>query len=236
MADKANTANYIVQHVKQELKDVRTYTFDFGLSRFHFDPGQFVIVALPTDETVQGALTLCSSPLNAKEFELTLKRSGDFGAQFFDQVRAGDIVRIGKPTGPFKIDPRDTRPICFIARDYCIPAARSIYRFLNETQSGRPFCLLHEISGFDQVLYNKELAVPSIKNYARWITLDQPNPPANWPGPKGRVTADLVRKALKNPLETLYYITGEGPDVKHFKQVLDELHIPSLNIRQERWS
>ncbi|HMZ80893.1 MAG TPA: FAD-dependent oxidoreductase [Acidobacteriota bacterium] len=234
---KPEAKSFVVQKITQELADVRSYTFHFGLMRFQFEPGQFVVASLDSKGIdAQGALTLSSSPLHPTAFELTVKRSGGFGTTFYDTVEEGDIISIGSAKGPFMLPREGTQPVCFISRDYCIPAARSYYRFLTDTKATRPFLLLHEITNPTQILYHQEFTRPAWNGFARLIFLDSPTKPANWTGPHTRITRSIIQRIIKRPDDTLFFITGEGPVIKYYKEQFEGLNLPPRNIHYERWS
>ncbi|MBL8150591.1 MAG: hypothetical protein JNN15_11750 [Blastocatellia bacterium] len=231
------TFHYIVQHIHQDLADVRSYTFDFGLSPFRFEPGQFVVGSIDYhSERLQAALTLSSSPTNRESFELTVKRTGNFGTKFYDVVQEGDVIEMTQPSGPFKLDINDTRPIFFIGRDYTVPAARGFYRYLVETNSTRPFALVHEISSPNELLYNEEFSSGKLKTFVRFAMLDAEIRPEGWRGLMGRISAPIIEKIVKQLNNTVFYVSAEGVDMKYFKAELAKLPIDPQNIHLERWS
>ncbi len=226
---------YTIRKITQELADVRSYAFDFGNAPFEFEPGQFVIFTLDAD--LQAPLTISSSPTERSQFEVTVKRTGNFGARFYDTMKAGDSVSVGRPMGQFKLDRKAAAPICFIGRDYAITAARSFLRFLWETGSSRRLTVLHEISGFDQALYDAEFRkYQAGERFTRLLLLDQPTRPPGWTGPVSRVTDQLLKGLFVESPDTVFYAVGEGTDIGFYKTQLQAAGIPKTNFLLERWS
>lgn len=226
---------YTIRKITQELADVRSYAFDFGVNAFDFDPGQFVIVTM--SDALQAPLTLSSSPTEKSHFELTVKRTGNFGTKFYDSMKAGDSVAIGRPMGQFKLHRTAATPVCFVGRDYAITAARSFLRFLSDTGTTRRFTILHEISGFDQALFDAEFRKHHLGDqFTRLLLLDQPTRPPGWTGPVSRVTDQLLKGLFVESPDTMFYAVGEGADVGFYKTQLQAAGIPKANFMLERWS
>lgn len=229
------TNRYTIRKITQELSDVRSYVIDVGKGSFEFEPGQFVIVTLGDD--LQAPLTISSSPTEEGRFEVTVKRTGNFGTRFYDTVETGDLVTVGRPMGNFKLDRTAAAPICFMGRDYTITAARSFLRFLWGTWSSRRLTILHEISGFDQVLFDAEFRrYPEGDRFTRLLLLDQATRPPGWTGPVCRVTDQLLKGLYAESPDTLFYGVGEGTDIGFYKTQLQAAGIPKSSFLLERWS
>ncbi len=228
------THPYTLRRIIQETPDVRSFIFDFGERPFAFMPGQFVIFHL---DDSQAPLTISSSPHDQKYFQVTVKRTGNFGTQFYDRMQVGDTVRIGPPMGQLKLQTDNSEPVCFIGCDYCIPAARSFFYYILVRQPERRITLLHEVSDPNQILYDNEFKhFEQSSPLTRVVLLNQPTRPAGWFGGLGRITPIMVRSLyLENP-NTKFYVAGEYPEVKFYQQTLQSAEIPKTSIFVERWS
>jgi glycine betaine catabolism B len=224
---------FSVRKITQELEDVRTYTVGFGPSGFDFQPGQFSIVRLSED--VQGPLTLIPHQDDERAFEVTVKRTGNFGARFYDSVRAGDPLQFGIPMGKFVLE-NNASPICFLGRDYTIPAARAFLRTLQRRKDPRSMTLIHEITGVDQLMYDSEFREETSPQFTRVLVLDKPIRPNGWTGPVGRVTENMVGALYGESRETVFYAVGEGADMNYYRQIFEKAGIPRELLRLERWS
>ncbi len=229
------THPYTLRRIIQETPDVRSFIFDFGDHPFGFTPGQFVIVHLDAER--QAPLTISSSPHDQKYFQLTVKRTGNFGTQFYDRMQIGDAVSIGRPMGQLKLQTDSLDPVCFIGCDYCIPAARSFFYYLLVRQPERRLTLFHEVTDPSQILYDGEFRhFEQNSPLTRVLLLNQATRPAGWLGGLGRITPVMVKSLyLENP-NTKFYVAGEYPEVKFYQQILQSAEIPKTSIFVERWS
>lgn len=218
---------YIIQAVQQELEDVRSYEFAYGLQPFEFYPGQFVVAVLPSAPKTTAAITLSSSPMNRSQFRLTLKRTGDFGTRFYDSAQTGDLVKMRPPAGAFRLEPTDNRPLCYIARDYTTTGAMSFCQYLADIQSTREVYLVHECTSPQQALFRQAFEGLSLSRLKY-------TPMAVGKGEE--VTAAWIEANIPDLVRTVFYAAGEGLDVKRWKQVLLDAAIPATSIRTERWS
>ncbi len=229
------TNSYVLRRIIQETPDVRSFIFDFGDSPFSFTPGQFVIFRL--DDKRQAPLTLSSSPHDQKYFQVTVKRTGNFGTRFYDQMQVGDAVSIGEPMGNLKLDVNASDPVCFIGSDYCIPAARSFFYYILIRQPQRRITLFHELTDPSQALYDNEFKhFDQNSPLTRVLILNQLIRPPGWMGGLGRITPVMLRSLyLENP-NTKFYAAGEYPETKFYQQALQSAEIPKQSIVVERWS
>ncbi len=229
------TQPYTVRRIVQETSDVRSYILEFGDHPFSFTPGQFVIFNLNANQ--QAPLTISSSPHDQKYFQVTVKRIGNFGTQFYDNVQIGDTLYASEPMGQFKLQTENLDPICFIGRDYCITAARSFFYYLLIQQPQRRMTLFHEISDPDQILYQNEFKFFEQNSpLTRILILDQPNRPAGWNGGLGRLTPIMLRSLYLENTNTKFFAAGEHAEIKFYQQLFQSAEIPKQNIAVERWS
>jgi NAD(P)H-flavin reductase len=221
---------YLVQEVRQESEDVRSYVFAFGDSRFDFAPGDFVAVQQSRLGDKTGALTLSTSPTRRAEFEVMLKRTGDFGAAFYDEVQAGDVAVLSRPSGVFRFKSEPTT-LCVVARDYTLPAARSLYQFLQDGGWPHRLILLQEITDL-KPLFAAELV--QSEHFVRqfWYAGDQPLP-AGWHA--GPLTGEAVLEVLSGQAAS-FFVVAEGIDAKRYKSELLRVGIDSARVTVERWS
>jgi ferredoxin-NADP reductase len=227
---------FLVQHVSQELADVRTFGFTYGLAPFEFEPGQAVQVGIPDFPGQTGIVTISSSPTQRSLFEITVRRGGEFGTKFYDTVKSGDMISMTQPSGTFCLEAEDTRPLCFIGRDFSIPAARSFYHYLADVKSTRPYALLHELSHPDNQLFHYEFNQPRLNHFQYRLTLDQPEKPPQWNGSLGAINTELIQFVLPQFSETVFYLAGERKDVDYYREQVAALAVPAAQVHCDYWS
>jgi glycine betaine catabolism B len=223
---------YIVQEVIQELDDVRSYRFDWGLQPLDFKPGQFVACQmLGRASGLKAALTFSTAQRSGPEFQFTLKRTGDFGTEFYDFIQPGDVVSLSRPTGPWCLEPSERRAVILIGRDYTVVGARAFYQELKAKASGQRFSLWHEVSGFCNVLFLQELQ----KNdwFDRLIFRHYLNAQVEGDDIAGPITLEFLTSQVERLRESAVFVTGEGVDVKRYREMLKGL---GINAIYEKWS
>ena len=221
MADKWQRS-FLLQQVIQENYEVRSFRFDFGLTRFHFQPGQFSVVRQQSRPDLRASLTFSSGP-GDDYFEFTLKRSGQFGSYLYDQARPGDVWSLTQPAGGVALQPAHLdSPLCMIARDYCMPAARAFWRWLQTQPPGQRLILIHELSNPRERLFEKELAASDRLLY--------------YPLEEANLEGGLLDQLFPPGSTPYYYIYGEAADARRFRDLLQQRGVAKERLMVERWS
>lgn len=224
MADKGQRS-YLLQQVIQENYEVRSFRFDFGLSRFTFQPGQFSVIRPQSHPELRASLTFSSGP-DDETFEFTLKRSGQFGTSIYEQARPGDVWSLTPPAGGVALKPDHLEsPLCMIVRDYCAPAARSFLRWLS-TQPGRPrLTLIHELSSPQERLFQQELEKFEASDQLLYYPLEN-----------ACLEGGLLDQLFPPGQIPYYYVYGEAADARRFRDVLQQRGVTKERMLVERWS
>lgn len=223
MQSNRSETEYIVQDVIEAADQVRVYRFLHGLVPLAFEPGQFVVARLPEAPDQRASLTLASAPADPNGFELMVKRTGEFGAHFYDRVDIGSSVLLTQPTGPFYPDDGDT-PLCYVGHDYTVPAVRSLLLHYRGLGKRRPVVLLHEVADPSRVVFAEDFAQAAETGF-RWVTL-----------PPGGLTTEAVREHLDDLASYRFFVQAEGAECKRMAATLSELGVDKGRLLKERWS
>ena len=63
------------------------------------------------------------------------------------------------------------------------------------------------------------------------------NPPTDWTGERGNITADTLRRHLPPEYRTLqYFLCGPGPMQDAMEEALDALDVPGDRVHTERFN
>jgi ferredoxin-NADP reductase len=217
--------SFLLQQVIQENYEVRSFRFEFGLSRFDFLPGQFSVVCPQSRPDLRASLTFSSAP-QEDTFEFTLKRSGDFGTHFYDAARPGDVVRLTQAAGGVALQPDHLgSPLCMLVRDYCMPAARSFLRWLDTRPPGHRLTLVHELSHPRERLFGAELEQFQARQRLSYVPL-----------PEGEVSQPLLDGLFPSGSNPYFYIYGEAADARRFRDLLQQRGVSKERMLVERWS
>lgn len=230
---------YTISDVVKEAKGVRTYRCNFNGQKFHFLPGQFLLCQRLPDGK-RASVTLSSHPSDEEGFEFTLKRMGEFGRDFYELTEVDDEISVIGPSGPFFLDVEERKPQCFIGRDYCVSPARSLMLERNHLikKTGRiprgKVFVLHEVSTPEQAIFRPEFEHGQ-PGFFYHLTVDDESSP-DIDDPLGRINARFIAKHVPNVKNTLFFVCGEGIDVKYFRKELEKLGVDPRNVKKERWS
>lgn len=224
MADKWQRS-FLLQQITQENYEVRSFRFEFGLSRFDFQPGQFSVVRPQNRPELRASLTFSSAPQDDC-FEFTLKRTGDFGTYLYDHARPGDVWSLTQPAGGVALQPAHLgSPLCMIVRDYCVPAARAFLRWLQTQARGQRLTLIHEMSSPRERLFEQELEDFEASDRLLYYPLEE-------------TTLDdgLLEQIFPPGSNPYYYIYGEAADARRFRDLLQQRGVAKERLMVERWS
>jgi len=217
--------SFLLQQVIQENYEVRSFRFEFGSSRFDFQPGQFSVVRPQNRPEVRASLTFSSAP-QADSFEFTLKRIGDFGTYLYDHARPGDVWSLTQAAGGVALQPSHLgSPLCMIVRDYCAPAARAFLRYLNEQPPGQRLTLIHELSSPRERLFEQEFEDFECADRLLYYPLED-----------GCLEAGLLEQIFPPGSNPYYYLYGEAADARRFRDLLQQRGVAKERMMVERWS
>src|SRR4051794_25503502 len=187
---------YRVLAVRRERGDAVTVELaPDGHRGLRFEPGQFA--RLRAAECLYGMddhpFTLSSSAQRPGRPAFTVKALGDFSSSLAG-LRAGTEILVDGPHGEGVDDAPGVRGRVLVAAGIGITPAISVLRTAGERGDRRPLLLLYGSRRWQDVTFLEELdelarSLPSLRVVH---VLSRPEP--SWPGERGRVNADLLRR------------------------------------------
>jgi len=192
-------------------------SFNFKPSRaVRYTAGQFIELTLPhphPDKRGQKHwFTLSSSP--SEEFlTITTKFPAQPPTSTFKQtlkaLKPGQEVMMADPMGDFVLPKDPKTPLVFIAGGIGVTPMRSMLKWLVDNQEKRPIKLLYSARVMEEVAFKDVFEAYGLEPT---YILDQP--PANWKGETGRLTADKILELAPDQPNQLYYLSGPEPMVE----------------------
>ncbi|MBA4022252.1 MAG: 3-ketosteroid-9-alpha-hydroxylase [Gordonia sp.] len=151
-----------VADVIDETGDAKSLVFDVpedSAERFHYKPGQFLTLRIPSDQTgsVARCYSLASSPFGDEKPKVTVKRTVDgYGSNWIcDNVHPGDQIEVLPPSGVFT--PADLNaPILLLGAGSGITPVMSILKSALSQGSGRVL-LVYANRSENDVIFAAEL-------------------------------------------------------------------------------
>jgi 3-ketosteroid 9alpha-monooxygenase subunit B len=225
-----------VAEVVVETDDARSLVFALSaeqVERFHYRPGQFLTLRIPSDErgSVARCYSLSSSPVcdAPNVLRVTVKRTptGYASNWIHDNVVAGMVLDVLPPGGVFSPKSLDGDFLCFAAGSGITPVL-SIVRSALAAGSGR-VVLVYANRDEDSVIFRAALselvaAQPERLTVCHWLESEQglPNVPA-------------LRELARPYAGYEAFVCGPTPFMDAVVAALDELEWPRERVRVERF-
>jgi predicted ferric reductase len=229
---------YRVSEVREERGDTWTLAMlPDGHPGFRFSPGQFGWLTLrgsPFKITGHPFSFSSSAETPNGRVEMTIKNLGDFTNEI-QHVPPGLRVHLDGPYGAFTIgNPADMHVL--IAGGIGITPMMSMIRTLSDRGDKRPVILIYGSKDWESITFREELeALKTPLNLTVIHVLA--NPPSDWKGEQGLITAELLKRHLPPPFaEHEYFICGPDVMMDAIEKALKELGVPLSKYHSERYS
>lgn len=231
------TFELTVAEVAEETADAHSITFDVPADQsdhFGYQPGQFLTVAVPSDQTGVAArcYSLSSSPLTFAEsgrLTITVKRTADGYASNWicDHLRQGDTMRVLPPSGIFTPTSLDADLLLFAGGSGITPIL-SITRTALAQGSGR-VVLFYANRDESSVIFAGELtalaaAHPERLQVIHWLESVQ-----------GLPSAEQMKAFAAGHSSYDAFVCGPAPFMKMTIGALKELGFPRERRHQEKF-
>jgi 3-ketosteroid 9alpha-monooxygenase subunit B len=223
-----------VVDVVEETADAKSISFAVpadAAEKFAYKPGQFLTVAVPSDQTGIAArcYSLSSSPHDGGPLTVTVKRTADGYASNWicDNVKVGDTLRVLPPSGIFTPASLDADLLLFGGGSGITPIM-SIIRTALAEGSGR-IVLFYANRDERSVIFAQELrelavAHPDRLQVTHWLESVQ-----------GIPTAEQLRAFITPYLSHDVFCCGPAPFMKAVMDITKELGLPRSQRHQEKF-
>lgn len=200
---------------------------------YTFIAGQWFTLTLSTDEGEETkTFSHCSAPSDTY-LEMTTRLSGSSFKRALAILAPGDRASIAGPGGRL-ILPDDAHRVCFLVGGVGITPVRSMLR--EGMHLGREFetaLLLYGNRDASCVPFLDELKRMSPLGVHATVVYE--NPPHDWEGETGFITAEMVRRHLEDRDSVLFFVAGPPVMVSVMERVLEDLGVPKQRRRVERF-
>ena len=222
-----------VAEVVQETHDTWSLYFE-GKSIDH-RPGQFMSVQLVRDGQVSEPhpFTISSSPTWGR-LSITVKSVGDFTSKIGD-TKTSDHAYVDAPYGAFSFLKHGARELLFIAGGIGITPFMSMLRYIHDQQLERDVVLMWANKTEQDIVFKDELEKMATEMSSLDVVYVLSRQP-NWPGEKGRIDAEKLKKYTSHLGEPQCFICGPPAMTATMRRTLRELGIPKHRIHYEHFS
>jgi glycine betaine catabolism B len=203
----------------------------------HFQPGQFLHYTLPHRRSdMRGSrrfFTIASSPTESDILLVTkfAERSSSFKSAL-QAMSPGDEIAATRPDGEFVLPDDSQRPLVLIAGGIGVTPYRSIVKHLLDTKQKRPITLIYSARTKQELVFRDvfDSATKSVGLKTVYVVDD---PPRDWKGEKGPLSAELIKNYSQHAEKTLFYISGPEPMVRSLTSQLRGAGISAGNIKRD---
>jgi predicted ferric reductase len=229
---------YRISEVRKERGDTWTLVMQpDGHPGLRFRPGQFgwlTVYGSPFKFTAHPFSFSSSAAATDGTVAMSIRNLGDFTSRIHE-VPVGRRVYIDGPYGAFTPgNPADMHVL--IAGGVGITPMMSMINTLADQGDKRPLTLLYGSKSWEEITFREELeALQTRLNLTVVHVLE--NPPDDWTGERGFITAEMFKHHLPPPYEEHeYFICGPGPMMDAIENALGELGVPISKYHSERYS
>ena len=223
-----------VLDVVEETADARSISFELpegAEDDFTYKPGQFLTVAVPSDQTGVAArcYSLCSSPAGDDPLTITVKRTVDGYASnwIVDNLRKGDTLRVLPPSGIFTPADLDADLLLFAGGSGITPVL-SITRTALAQGSGR-IVLFYANRDEQSVIFASALTQLAAEHPGRLQVV-------HWLESVQGLPSQEQLKAFAATYPTYdAFVCGPAPFMKATVDALKELEFPRARRHQEKF-
>jgi predicted ferric reductase len=229
---------YRIAEVRAERGDTTTLVMrPDGHEGFRFKPGQFGWLTLWAGPfRITGHPFSFSSSAQAADgrVEMTIRNLGDFTSAV-KTVPVGQRVYLDGPYGAFTIgNPTDMHVL--IAGGIGITPMMSMIRTLADRGDQRPLVLLYGSKTWESLTFREELETLKTRLDLK-IVYVLSEPPEEWQGESGRITAEVFRRHLPPAYaDHEYFICGPDVMMDAIETALGEMKVPLARYHSERYS
>ena len=198
---------------------------------FDYKPGQFLTVAVPSDQTgtVARCYSLSSTPYETDLLKFTVKRTVEgYGSNWInDNLNPGNQLTVLPPSGIFTPASLDADLLLFAGGSGITPVI-SIAKSALDQGSGT-VVLLYANRDETSVIFAQELTVLAQKNPDRFVVV-------HWlESVQGLPTMEHMKAFARHFLSYDAFVCGPGPFMQGVVSALKELEFPRERRHQEKF-
>jgi predicted ferric reductase len=167
--------------------------------------------------------------------QFSIKALGDWSSREVPRLKPGARVFVDGPYGSFSPDLIPAQHFVLVAGGIGVAPMRSILLTLRDRGDPRAVLLIHAAHDPGRAVFRDEIAALSSVMNLRVVPVYEA-PPADWPGERGYVTAELLRRHLPADLSLAhFFICGPPPMLDMVEQALQKLRVPPGQVHAERF-
>jgi CDP-4-dehydro-6-deoxyglucose reductase len=207
------------------------------LDKFHFKPGQFVMLDLPIESKITNrSYSIASAPSDNNIFELVivLNPPGLGTPYMWENYKIGMKVPVAGPLGKFVLPEKIENDICFIATGTGIAPLRSmVHHILNNSLERRNLYMVFGSRKQQDLLYHQEMLDYQQKHPEfKFIPVLSREEPSTWAGKHGYVHS-VYEEIFADRRKAHFYICGWKAMIMEARDRLTQMGYGKEHIKYE---
>ncbi len=227
-----------ITKITQEAPDTKTFRVSLDGSFVAFKPGQFFNLFLfNPDKTFDArSYSVASSPTKYwYDFTIKFVPGGRFSEKIA-KIKEGERVEVMGPFGRMYYDETKGDNIVLIAGGVGVTPLASMARYISDKKLETKIALFYTVRKEEDLLFKKEFEelAKTNKNF-RFIPTITREAAEGWPGEKGRINTEMIKKHVKSAASATYFLCGSTDMVKGIAEMLEKMGVPKEKIEFEDW-
>jgi glycine betaine catabolism B len=221
-----------VTQIIERTHDTKSFRFTKP-EALNYKPGQFFFVTLKHEgKELKHHFSFSSSPTEKDHFEFTKKLSDSEYSTTLRALKEGDWAAIDAPYGQFTFEGEYERA-AMLAGGIGVTPFISISKYCTDLKLPCKITLVYGNRTENDIAFRKELDQMQTENLNLKVVHTLNEPPKDWSGKSGFITADMLKETLPEYNNTMFYICGPPPMVQAMQNTLSKIGIPATQQKVE---
>lgn len=218
------------------------FTFSTEGADYQLLPGQnadFFNLDQPTQDAEGSKRAFSfSSPLRAdKTFTITMRMRETAFKQWWRDMPLGTKVRVTEAMGEMVLPTDPSTPVVMLAGGIGVTPFHAMIEHVVTMKTGHPIYLFYSNRHLADAPYHESLVRwAAEQNTIHYIPTLTDEPPTDWHGERGYISADMIRRHVPEITTPLFCFAGPQAMMKSMREVLTELGVAPQRQRQEEFS
>ena len=229
-----------------------TFTFQTvpQTSRFHYQPGQFLLINVPIDgQTHSRAYSLCSAPTRPHALAITVKRvaGGRVSNYLLDTLQPGMTLAALPPQGHFHLSAQLPAALLLLSAGSGVTPMMAITRTLRDLGLKTQIHFVYSARHAGDLIFRDELLALAAQDENFHLTLllenmtdesvpDEPTPLAAGRLVAGRLQAELLAELTAGLADYQIYLCGPSGYIDAVHGLLADPRYAGVALYEERFS
>ncbi len=229
-----------------------TFTFQTApqASRFHYQPGQFLLINVPIDgQTHSRAYSLCSAPTRPHALAITIKRvaGGRVSNYLLDTLQPGMTLAALPPQGQFHLSAQLPAALLLLSAGSGVTPMMAITRTLRDLGLNTQIHFVYSARHSGDLIFRDELLALAAQDENFHLTLllenltyesaqDEPMPLAAGRLVAGRLQAELLAELTAGVTDYQIYLCGPSGYIDAVHGLLADPRYAGVALYEERFS